>query len=695
MAMGDVIGRLSVVLGLDTAAFESGARRAAKTTQESGDRFERMGTRVGTAAKALVGLGAAIAGSEIVGQIKDMAMAGLEHASALGEQAQQLGVTTGELQRYRYIASQVGIDQDVMDKGLAKLSITLGQLSAGAKGPAEALARLGFSQSRIAEISKMTAGDAIPALAEGFAKLKSPTEAAAIAADLFGSKMGGKFLSLLMGGKQGIDDLTGAYRKLGIEITESQIKKADEAMDKMAALQQATEAARAKVAADNAEGILRGTEAWEGLKTAAIVAMGKLAELDQAGGDMFDRAEKWWDGLITERLSVWQQRWNDFNAWWEQSKARFEGLKSWFTKLLTGMGTGFENLTTTATTAARQLYEGVKTWLWDRLNSIWDGAKKKIEETKQRFYGLYDAVVGHSYIPDMVDGIALHMARLDDVMVKPAKTATERTRQEFEKLQHDVQGLMENLFPESRDLADFQKALRTFDKGIKAGGAGGYSADQLRAGRARLIEQADPAMRARTALPLADQLGLITDISRGPMLKLQGLLAQLPAAVNDNADEIGVANVRIAKSFKDMATESMNAVRNLSDAIKGGDFFDILDSLIAVGLQLGSLGVFGDSFKAKVNGVPKFAGGTRFAPGGLSLVGERGPELVNLPRGAQVIPNHAMKGAGSGGNTYHIQGNLLTEEFWQRIQAGDMAAAKAGADGGVRQMALRQSRRVA
>jgi len=33
-----------------------------------------------------------------------------------------------------------------------------------------------------------------------------------------------------------------------------------------------------------------------------------------------------------------------------------------------------------------------------------------------------------------------------------------------------------------------------------------------------------------------------------------------------------------------------------------------------------------------------FAGGTNFAPGGLAVVGERGPEVVNLPRGSQVYP---------------------------------------------------------
>ena len=37
--------------------------------------------------------------------------------------------------------------------------------------------------------------------------------------------------------------------------------------------------------------------------------------------------------------------------------------------------------------------------------------------------------------------------------------------------------------------------------------------------------------------------------------------------------------------------------------------------------------------------VPAYKRGTAFHPGGMALVGEEGPELVNLPRGAQVVPN--------------------------------------------------------
>ena len=48
---------------------------------------------------------------------------------------------------------------------------------------------------------------------------------------------------------------------------------------------------------------------------------------------------------------------------------------------------------------------------------------------------------------------------------------------------------------------------------------------------------------------------------------------------------------------------------------------------------------------------PKLQRGTDFAPGGLALVGEKGPELVNLPRGSQVIPNDILRSGGAGSIT--------------------------------------------
>lgn len=342
--------------------------------------------------------------------------------------------------------------------------------------------------------------------------------------------------------------------------------------------------------------------------------------------------------------------------------------------------------------SVRKLVEAVREWMVGKLDNVWEWVRSKIKTVSDAFYRLYDAVVGHSYIPDMVDGIAAQMQRLDAVMVDPAKSATEQARQAFEELGRDVQAIMSRLFPEARAIADLRGELGALDKGIAAGGAGGYSPDQLKAARQRLLQDADPAARAGVALPLSDYLDLYGG-SLGPdMRQIQTELDNIGKAANDNASGIEVANVRIVKSFKDMVDATLSRLNTLAQAIKGGGFLDILSGVIGFGLQLGSIGLFGSKVQANINSAPGFANGTNYARGGLALVGERGPELVNLPGGASVTPNHAI-GRGSGVTNNYFSGNLMTPEFWQQIRAGDTLAAKAGAAGGVQKMRHINSRK--
>jgi hypothetical protein len=63
--------------------------------------------------------------------------------------------------------------------------------------------------------------------------------------------------------------------------------------------------------------------------------------------------------------------------------------------------------------------------------------------------------------------------------------------------------------------------------------------------------------------------------------------------------------------------------------------------------QVGGGGGGGSSFIAPLKPIGKNAEGTDYWSGGQTLVGEKGPEIVNLPRGSQVIPNDKI---GSGSN---------------------------------------------
>ncbi|NYD88915.1 hypothetical protein [Sphingomonas melonis] len=96
-----------------------------------------------------------------------------------------------------------------------------------------------------------------------------------------------------------------------------------------------------------------------------------------------------------------------------------------------------------------------------------------------------------------------------------------------------------------------------------------------------------------------------------------------------------------------------------------------------------AIGNIGKLFKPGTN-----AAGTEYWPGGMSLVGENGPEIVSMPRGSRVTTAQETRQLFANDNPSpsvthnHFSGNLMTPEFWERINAGDAGAAMQGAAGG-------------
>lgn len=163
---------------------------------------------------------------------------------------------------------------------------------------------------------------------------------------------------------------------------------------------------------------------------------------------------------------------------------------------------------------------------------------------------------------------------------------------------------------------------------------------------------------------------------------------RLAAAIGKLSGTTAVETVRIASSFADMA-ESITASLG---SIVGGKTGKLFSSLLNIGLQLGKAGVFGSDASSFLNRVPAYANGTNFARGGLSLDGERGPELVNLPRGARVTPNNELGGA----QVVEIVDTTGLFRFRVNGQIRDAAPsiASAGAAGGVSRIQRNGRRRV-
>lgn len=100
----------------------------------------------------------------------------------------------------------------------------------------------------------------------------------------------------------------------------------------------------------------------------------------------------------------------------------------------------------------------------------------------------------------------------------------------------------------------------------------------------------------------------------------------------------------------DHVTQIVNNAWHWIHDLKWGDLFTGIGKSLANGLidliegaLKGALAGLPGNIEKKIH-LPRFAGGVKDFSGGLAIVGERGPELVNLPRGSDVIPNNQIVG---------------------------------------------------
>jgi hypothetical protein len=126
--------------------------------------------------------------------------------------------------------------------------------------------------------------------------------------------------------------------------------------------------------------------------------------------------------------------------------------------------------------------------------------------------------------------------------------------------------------------------------------------------------------------------------------------------------------LRKQEQFADNVAATMTSA--FSEAVIEGeklsDVFDgLLKDLAQMVIRMAVLQPIAQGISGGLVGsgfTPAFAGGTDFAPGGVALVGEDGPELVNLPRGSQVIPNSAMGGSSTVVNVINAPADTRVEQ---------------------------------
>ena len=74
---------------------------------------------------------------------------------------------------------------------------------------------------------------------------------------------------------------------------------------------------------------------------------------------------------------------------------------------------------------AKNLYEGVKSWLTDKLGAVFDGVKDKVDAVTGFFGDMKDRIVGNSIVPDMVNDVISEFKRMGTGMETEAIAGAE------------------------------------------------------------------------------------------------------------------------------------------------------------------------------------------------------------------------------------------------------------------------------
>lgn len=214
----------------------------------------------------------------------------------------------------------------------------------------------------------------------------------------------------------------------------------------------------------------------------------------------------------------------------------------------------------------------------------------------------------------------------------------------------------------------------------------GYKAKETHGHIKKVKEELDKLTYKKGKLPLMDLLPKLNIPDKLEPLKLEIVIPPISRRLIDLEDDFYGFFEQMAEGAASIFAET------LAQGMTIGSFFDGIFKMLGQGMvQLGktfvalaiSVNRIKESLLAKPiialaagitliaigsaiqNAYKKqaFAVGTTFAPGGMALVGERGPELVNIPRGGQVIP---------AGRTSQLMGGIESMQVYGVLRGQDI-----------------------
>ena len=643
-----VIGALRVNLGLDSAQFEKGARKVKAPLAEMRAQFIAVSA-------AAVAFGAAIGAA---------ALAGARDIDAAAKSARRLDASIGGFRAIELAADEAGVSLSSLTSDIQTMEREIASIGKSGNGQ-RALDALGLS---IADLEGLDADEKLATIADRIKALGlSSGETTAVLRDL---GVRNREMVLLVG--QGGDAIRNARKDIedyGLAISQvdsDRIETANDAIGRLGLITQyfgqqlaiavvPTLGEFAQAITDSLreggllrtmiDGLVGNLDRLSAYATAAVAMFGvrfagafiaaQVAAFSLSGALLFLRG-----ALIRTGVG-----------------ALIVGLGEvvyWFGKLVTATGGWGEALTLLGEVAAG-VWDGIKvsaSAIVPAIDAVWQGVASG-------FYAVLEemALKWGNFLWAL--GTGIHdipgLGTVGQSLMDASDRAIDKVV-EFNAASSSAAGAAIRLKAEASGLASqgFDKAKEAAAKLAEAVKGVGDSTDSAADSVARINDE------------LAKTAG--ADGGGGGGGAAAAGLGKVKDAVETVKDGMESLKGSAQSAFAGLVTGAKTAKEALAEVLDS--FATMLANQAFDALFGGFFGGGGSLFA----GIPGNAAGTNNWKGGPTWVGERGPEIVNLPRGAQVIPNHDIRGMGASGGMVDVRVHVDQDGNWraavERISGG-------------------------
>lgn len=628
--------------------------------------FDSATARFGVTGRALELLGStglvAAAGVVAVGAAFAEARGAAKFADDIQDTAARLHTTTDALQEFRYANFQAGGSMEGADQALEAFSGNLGKAQEGLKKGQRAFLALGFTKAQI--LSFTDADSALKAVTQRIAELKSDPQKDALIDQLGLTGM----KPLILEGVGAMEALRQKAHEIGIVMDADIIQRGAEANKQFEVLTKVVDVQLKSAFIDLAPVLV------DLLKFAASLAK-QIADI----ADMLRSVENRSSAGLQRQMARNAQSINDNINPSAASRATgtllFGGAYDSMRAVEIARATK-ENqqlqaeLLARGSPAAPTIPHGTRELIdqgshpkekktpFDHSD---DTARKAIAAADQEVLSLTQQITGtiQDHLDTEIVLLGLKQAERNaelDSQVKQGKLSQAQADQikaaEAKVVSAKENNLQFEAYRKQQDVLDAHQTAMV-----------GFVRDQLDAQSSLANSSAERKVIALELLELdraEKRKALAKSLQRDPdktpeqrAAELTGFdratAAQRTVTSSTNAGPVE-AYLRSLQNLDDQfQTFAVDGVKGLSDALAtalfdsqnfGASIVNVFKQLFAQILSAEiQKNILGPILSSIGLGIPAHAAGTNFAPGGLSLVGEKGPELVNLPRGSQVFSN--------------------------------------------------------